>query len=316
MPPLTGWGAAAGSAVGEGSAVLAHGAPEPQAGPGAWVVPVALLGLALLVVGYGLGVWRLWSRNGRGSGVPVWRAGAFATAVTLLLALESPPVAAAVHDSFSVHMVQHMFLLLVAAPLFAAAGTGLALTMALPRTVRSRLARLRAARPLHWLRSPVPLAATIWLLQGAVLWGWHVSALYEATLTNDLVHLVEHSCFLFASWLLWAPILGTGRHAFSGLLAVVVVFVAGVPATALGALFAFAPIPLYPDSVLAADASDPLRQQQLAGVVMWVPMSVVYLVISAAGFLRWLNGYDRRMPSDRDTPAPPWTGTGTQGVGV
>ena len=298
-------------AGGDGYPDLAHGTTAGWSGLGGWVGIVAMLGLVALACGYGVGVWRLWSRHGAGYGIGRWRVVAVAVGLVVLVGTQIPAVDEAAADSFVAHMVQHMVLLMVVAPLLATGGIGWAVTMSLPRAARGWLARLRAAAPLRWLRTPVPLATVVCLAQALVLWGWHLPTLYQAALDHDVVHLVEHGCFVGAAWLLWAPILGPARHGgFSGLVAVVVVFVAGLPAMALGAIYTFSPVALYPDSMLAPAGGDPLGQQQLAGVVMWIPMNVVYLVISAVGLWRWLAQYDRRIPGDRDLRAPQWKGAG------
>lgn len=290
--------------------VSAHGGGEATGAVAELLGLLPMLGIAALAIWYAVGLRRLWAGHGVGNGVALWRVATAATGVVVLVCSQLPPVDEAVESSFATHMVQHMILLMAVAPLLATGGFGLVLTMAMPRSARAGIARLRATGVLRWLRTPGPLAAAVGLAQAAVLLGWHLPVPYRAALDNDMVHLVEHASFVAAAWLLWAPIIGNGHRPFSGLAEVGVIFVAGVPAMALGALYTLAPAQLYPTEILAPDGGDPMAAQQLAGAVMWVPMNIVYLAISGVGLWQWLVRYDRRIAGDRDLPAPAVPGFG------
>lgn len=275
------------------TAGLAHAGAEDHRG--AAVVVVVLV--AALATAYGRGVHELWHRRGAGEIVPGWRVFAFGLGLVVLVGAQSPPVHAAAERSFAGHMAQHMILLVVAGPLLAAGAAGLPLTVAAPVPVRRRLARWRAAPAGRWLRRPVHLAVVVAGAQAGVLWAWHLPAPYLLALDDPPVHAVEHGTFVAAGWLLWAPLLGPVRHRLAGPLAVLLLFATMMPASALGAMLTLAPAPLYPSGVLAPAGGEPLVDQQLAGLVMWIPMDVIVLVAAAALVLRWLTDLERTTPS-------------------
>jgi cytochrome c oxidase assembly factor CtaG len=100
------------------------------------------------------------------------------------------------------------------------------------------------------------------------------------------VHYAEHLCLLGTAWLFWGPILGAARRRPPAPVAVLLLVGTMLPASALGAVLTFAPEPIYPVRVLGPD---PLTDQQLAGLAMWVPAGVVYLLAALALFLPWFS---------------------------
>ncbi len=255
--------------------------------------------LALVAAGYGRGVHELWSRRGRGTVLPGWRVVAFTTGLLVTLSTQSGPVADLAARGFAGHMTQHMLLLLVAGPLLAAGAAGLPLILACPATPRRWLARLRATTAVRWLRRPVVTALVAGGTQTLVLWFWHLPAPYLAAVRHPVLHVAEHVCFVGSAWLLWAPVLGTARHRLPVPTGMLLLVGTMLPASALGAVLTFAPGPIYPAEVLG---SDPLADQQLAGLLMWAPMDVVVLVATMAAFLRWLVGLQRQRPERVTSP--------------
>jgi cytochrome c oxidase assembly factor CtaG len=283
---------------------LAHGAAA-DAGERWWQI-AAVLSLAALGAGYGRGVQELWSRGGAGAAVPRARVLAFAVGLVAVVLAQAPPVHHVAEESFAGHMAQHMLLLVVAGPLLAAGGAGLPLAVALPPAGRRRVARLRSSRPGRWLRRPAHRAVAVAGLHTAVLWVWHFPAPYLAALRHPAVHVAEHASFLAAAWLLWAAVVGPRRQRLAGPVAFLLLFATGMAAAALGAVLTLARAPLYPPSAYpaaGAPSGDPLADQQLAGLVMWVPMDALVLAAAAGAFLRWLTGLERRLPAARDLPA-------------
>jgi cytochrome c oxidase assembly factor CtaG len=197
-------------------------------------------------------------------------------------------------------MAQHMILLVLAGPLLAAGAAGLPLTLAVPRPVRRGLSRWRAGRTGRWLRRPTVLALLAATAHATVLWGWHLPRPYLRALDGPLVHGAEHLSLAAAAWLLWSLVLGARRHRLSAPVAVLLLFATMMPASALAAALTFAPVPLYPDRALAPRGGDPLVDQQLAGLVMWIPMDVAVLAVGAVVFLGWLRQIERTTPSHRD----------------
>jgi cytochrome c oxidase assembly factor CtaG len=133
------------------------------------------------------------------------------------------------------------------------------------------------------------------VLSVAVLWGWHVPALYEQAVRSEALHTVEHLSFLATAFMFWWVVLQpSGRSPAPGR-DVLYVFTAGLAGSALGALLTFAASPIYPSYTRAAAAlgASPLTDQQLAGLIMWIPSGVVYLGFASWLFVRWLRVVER-----------------------
>lgn len=261
-----------------------------------WSLDPAVATIALLAVLYALGSSRTVTpaRAVRAQRV---RDGAFYGAVVVLLVALASPIDAFSDKLFWVHMVQHVLLMLVAAPLFVFARPWVRLWRALPLGLRRPLARGlvqgTAAAPLRRAARAAGSPAGGLTLFTVVLLGWHVPALFEATLESESIHIVEHLLFfavavlffkhLIPSSPLHAPLTDAGRALFA---------VAGMTVSwALAVALAVAPNPLYPH--YAQLASRPggisaLADQQLAAGVMWVPGSVTFLILVLVHVHRWL----------------------------
>lgn len=260
----------------------------------AWTFePAVLVALAVPALWYACGVRSLWHVAGRGRGIGAPQLWAFGGGLfTLLLALVSP--LDAMGDAlFSAHMTQHLLLILVAAPLMVLSEPVLPILWAIPTAARRRGARwwtqataLRAIA--HTLTSP----SVAWALHLGALFFWHIPAPYGWALRHDAVHALEHASFLGIAILFWWAVLQpTGRRRVSYGMSVVYVSTAGMLMGALGAVLTFAPSPWYVAhlTTTAAWHLSPLEDQQLAGVIMWVPASAVYLAAACVLFVKWLD---------------------------
>jgi cytochrome c oxidase assembly factor CtaG len=198
---------------------------------------------------------------------------------------------------FSAHMLQHEVLILLAAPLFSLAQPGVTFLFALPRDARSAVGRwlsdLEHNRAIALLTAP--LAA--WLLHAIALWGWHLPVLYQATLRSDFVHSMQHLSFFITAVIFWSALYGAGRSAMSYGAGVFYVFGTAVHCSALGALLTFSTVLWYP--IYAGRTSlwhlTPIQDQQLGGLIMWVPSGVVFIVAGIVLFAKWLQESDRRL---------------------
>jgi putative membrane protein len=264
--------------------------------------PLVVAGLVVTAALYARGVAALW-RRGRGRGVPGWRTACFAGGLVALVAALVSPLDAASQDLLWAHMAQHLILIVVAAPLVVLGAPLVPFALALPLRWRVALRRFGRQRPVAAGGRALGHPVIVWLLHVAALWAWHVPSLYQAALTSTGVHALEHACFLgtaVAFW--WLVLRPSGRRRLVPGADVLYVFLAGVAGGALGALFTFAGTPLYPvyasRSVLYG--LSPLTDQQLAGLMMWIPAGLVYLAASGVLFVRWLQGMDavssRRLP--------------------
>jgi putative membrane protein len=250
-------------------------------------VALALAGSVLL---YARGVHELWLVAGPDRIIRRWQVYAFAGGVIALLVALASPLEEQADGNLVWHMGQHVLLLTVAAPLLAAAAPLTAMLYALPTRARRRLQP--AWRRL--LRSQSDRAWVVWTaaafaLANATVAIWHVPALYDAAVRNDAVHALEHISFVATAMLFWWMLLGAGRRSRRGW-GVIGVFVATLPATALGVLMTLAARPWYPVYGHGASA---LRDQQLAGAVMWGFGGVAMVAAATALFASWLAEMER-----------------------
>lgn len=246
----------------------------------AWEPGVAL-SLAITGAAYLRG-WRLLRRRG------MRRLGAFhaacflAALATLYVAVASPL------DTFgslllSIHMVQHLLLMIVAPPLVWAAAPQIPLLAGLPRAIRDDWAvPLMQWRPLRSLGGWLVRPATAWAISVATLWVWHLPQLYDLALRSPFWHYTEHASFFLSSLLFWWPVMRPfpARPRWSTWLLIPYLFLAGIQGTILAALITFTGRVLYTyyRSSPRLWGISPLADQAIAGAVMWVAGSVAYLV--------------------------------------
>lgn len=202
----------------------------------------------------------------RGADVRPRHAAAFAAGwLCLALALLSPldGLAAA---SFAYHMVQHEVLMVVAPPLLVLGRPFAGLAAILPRT---------ALRIAAWpLRIPAPAAFG---LHAGALWIWHLPPLFDAGLAMPTVHALQHASFFLTAVLFWWAVFRRVRSGTAALYVLATLVHSG----ALAALLTFAPAPLYRDVMLA--------EQQLGGLLMWVPAGYALLLAGLVAFDRLLG---------------------------
>jgi cytochrome c oxidase assembly factor CtaG len=275
--------------------VLAHPGqpPAPHDLWGAWNLDPVLLG------GFLLAAWAY--RRGRTSGprrpVDSWRARCFTAALVALgLALLSP-LDALSNALASAHMVQHLLLLLVAAPLLALSAPSSAILRGSPLAVRRASGRWRRRLGLtHGNLGVLRHPAAVWLLSVGVIWFWHAAASYDATLDNQLLHVLEHASFLVTAVLFWQVVVGVrGAARVSGGLGVLLVFAMAMQSVFLSVLLTFARTPWYSGyaATTAPWGLDPLTDQRLAGVIMWIPAGGIYLVVALALLVTWIRATER-----------------------
>jgi putative membrane protein len=248
-----------------------------------WITAPLLLSAAL----YATGVARLWSHAGLGRGVQGLQAGCYSAGwLVLVLALVSP-----IHrwgtGLFSIHMVEHELVMAVAAPLLALGRLGAIFAWALPSRLRRVLPLLlrRSGLRAAWAGLTRPVAAT--LVHGVAIWAWHVPPLFEAAVTNIGLHRLQHVSFLMTGLLFWWALV---RRRNSGV-AAAHLFATMLHTSILGAIIALAPRILYRlQTELAADwGMTPLQDQQLAGLIMWIPAGLVYAGAALLFFAAWVK---------------------------
>jgi putative membrane protein len=228
----------------------------------------------------------------------LFTAGLAAVAVAM-----APPFEAAAGRRLSAHMAQHLVLMLVAAPLLVAARPGSVLLGALPVRARARIGRILHRPAGRRARRLATNPVVVLTLSVGGFWAWHLPRLYDAALSNDAVHVLEHGTFLAGSFLFWVVVLDPGPKRRLGLGATCVfVFAAMLSNIWLAAGLTFSSTALY-SAYQAAGPGAALSDQQLAGVIMWVPADIVYVVTLLALFRRLLGDLEVRMRS-REPAAP------------
>ena len=282
-PLLTGGALAAATLAGLVAPVAAHGRPEQELTLGsaltAWTVePLALVGL---LVGLALYLWavRRVDRAHPVHPVPRWRIAAWLGGLAVVAVALLSVVDVYADELFSVHMVQHLLLTLVAPPL---------LLEGAPLTLLLRLAshEQRERWILPVLESRVvgllthPLLG--WVGFVLVMWGSHFSPLFDAALADDGIHALEHALFLVAGLLFWLPVVGADPSPHRlGHAARVGYLLLSLPQNSfLGLAIFSAPTVLYPHyaALVRAWGPTPLADQQLAGGLMWAAGDILFLV--------------------------------------
>jgi cytochrome c oxidase assembly factor CtaG len=257
------------------------------------VVWLTLLGLLVLHT-------RGWRHGRRHRG----RRWAFVAAiVTIGVALLSP-LDALSSTLASAHMVQHLLLTIVVAPLLVISRPTVTLLRGLPHCARRDLVRLRRVRRVRAADVVRPYQITCAAVFAVALWAWHASSPYELALRNDLVHRLEHLTFLVTAVCSWAAIALVTRHRHGAVgTSVLVLFGLSLQGSILGALLTFATQPWYPsyEARTGPWGLTPLEDQQLAGVIMWVPAGVVYLGAALGLMTVWIS----RPPATRAPFAAP-----------
>ncbi len=276
--------AAAAAAMATPPLARAHGAGvEWHAAPSDALA--VLLPLVLAGVLYAVGLLRVASRAGL-QPRDAARSTAFGAALLLLALALVWPLDAWSGVSFAAHMSQHMVLLALAPPLLLAGRPGATTLRALPASWRRT-----AVVPLRWaivraLDGAAHSLPAMALLHGALIWIWHAPRVFEAALHSEALHALEHATLLAAGFLFWRALVGARRDAAG--LAIVWMLVTLIHTGLLAALLTLAPQPLYASYVERLGVASALADQQLAGLIMWVPMGTVYILSALRIAHQWM----------------------------
>jgi cytochrome c oxidase assembly factor CtaG len=253
--------------------------------------PLVIISLIITALLFIIGLYRL-----KGRSIRAWEALCFAGGwLALFIALVSP-VHAWGRVLFSAHMSQHEILMLVAAPLLVLGRPLIAFLWALPLSWSRRLGNLGKITWINrvWQGLTIPLVA--WLLHAIALWTWHIPAFFDATLHSETVHTLQHLSFLLSALLFWWALIHGPQGAMGYGAAVLYVFTTSIHSGALGALITVAGSVWYPSyaGLTASWGLTPLEDQQLGGLIMWIPAGLVYVIAGLALFAGWLREADVR----------------------
>lgn len=258
--------------------------------------------LAVTLALYLTGWRRMRLRSGRGA-VPALQAAAFlAGCASIALALISP--LAALSDAlFSAHMAEHEILMVVAAPLFAYSRPLVPLLWGLP--LAGRRAAGRMARPMRaaWRALTEPRSA--WFLHGLTIWVWHAPPLYDAAVAHEWIHAGQHLCFFGSAVLFWWALFCRRESGLHLGAAVLYIFTTAAHESLLGVLLTFSTSVWYPIYAgrTAAWHLTALQDQQLGGLIMWIPAGTILTIVGLVLMAAWLRGMERGQPAPRRSAA-------------
>jgi cytochrome c oxidase assembly factor CtaG len=243
------------------------------------------LGLALLI--YLVGRTRLTKR----ASAPPSGTALFLSGWTVLTLAIVSPLHEAGERSFTMHMIEHELIMLVSTLLLAASSSGGVMAWGLPKPLRQALAgRWKSPLQSLWRRLTEPVTATA--VQAVVMWAWHAPILFDRALESSGWHMAQHTSFFLSSLLFWWAMLHPrGRSAGYGVSAACL-FVTSLIGGALGALMSFAASPWYAQYAamgMTGIGLDPVDDQRLAGLIMWIPGGLVHGVAALVLFYKWLK---------------------------
>ncbi|NOJ38418.1 cytochrome c oxidase assembly protein [Bradyrhizobium australiense] len=272
--------------------------------------PWLLTPLYVVGISFYVGTQRIWQTAGFGHGVQVRQVAAFWTGWLVLGLAITSPLHWLGERLFSAHMIEHELMMMVSAPLMAYARINGAMLWSLPRGWRPAAGRVLTSGVIGacWCAISHPVTATA--LHGLALWLWHALPFYRLALENVAAHRLQHITFFLTALLFWWVLFygrGTGRSMrIRDGISVACLFVTVLHSGLLGALLTLSPRVWFPQQgLLAADFGlTPLEDQQLAGLVMWIPMGTLYTCAGLFFAHRWLSRSSR-------TAAARLSGTGT-----
>ena len=233
------------------------------------------------------------------SGLALYLAGI----VTLALALASP-LAGLDDRLLTTHMVQHLLLLMIAPPLLLLGAPQIPIVRAIPPALAKRTVGLVAkSRGGRRLFAGATHPVTGLALFSAVMLGWHLPGPFQAALRSDHWHIAEHGCMIAAGLLFWYPVIRPWPAAerWSGWALVPYLLVADGANSVVAAFMVFSGRLLYPSyaGLPRLDGISPLDDQIIAGALMWVPGSILFLLTAIAIVIRALKPHTLTQPGAR-----------------
>lgn len=218
--------------------------------------------------------------------------------VSLFIALISPlhPLGEAL---FSAHMTQHEILMLISAPLLVLSRPLAPLLWGMPFEWRRGLGRWSRGRAFQTIWRGITRPASAWCIHAAALWAWHAPALFDATLRNEWIHAAQHVSFFGSALLFWWSLFQARASYAAGVL---YIFTTAIHTSILGALLTFSPTLWYPPYALTTNpwGLAPIEDQQLGGLIMWIPAGLVYIAAGLALIAACLRESEARVSNIDD----------------
>lgn len=263
-----------------------------------WEFDPLIIGLLVCSAAiYSLGLRNLWRSAGVGRGIRKSEAACYLFGwLSLAIALVSP-VHLLGELLFLMHMTQHEILMLVAAPLIILGRPFVAAAWALPAASRKKAGAVVRSPLVNRTWSIVSMGAVAWLIHAAALWVWHIPAMFQATLRSDIVHTLQHASFFLTALLFWWAILFGKRGLQSYGAGVLYLFTTMVQTGLLGIFLTLTSYVWYPaySATTGMFGLSPLDDQQIGGLIMWVPAGLIYMFAALVMFSGWLRESEKRV---------------------
>lgn len=258
--------------------------------------PTFLVPVAILTWWYLRGL-RQWPDRSRPH--PQWRTAMFLSGIALLVLAQESPLDALAARHLTFHMAQHEVVTMLAVPMLLLGAPATPVLRGMPRWLRQGVVRPVARSPIgrrlyEGLTSP-GIAAVAFI---ATVWAWHlVPGWYDAALRLPALHAFQHATFAATATLFWWNIIEAPPHhpRLEAMPRILYLIVAGAAKDGAAALIVFASTPLYQEYAHVTPVVDwsTLRDQQLGGLVMWVPGTLLMLAVAGAVFLGWYGAQER-----------------------
>jgi len=254
--------------------------PFPHAEVGWTWYPSVLIGFSVWTLLY------LWANHGRRTLLLQHVAFHLGTLVGLI-ALVSPLDELGDEYLFSAHMVQHLLLMFMTAPLWLLGTPRWLIDGIIPKGLESFIKRLAS-----------PMSAFVAFV--GVLWFWHIPSVYEMAQESEAIHIFEHLSFIGAALIGWWPVAGAETSRIpkpTPPMRMLYLFLLAIPCTTLAAILTFAHTPLYPFYVNAPHifGMDALQDQHLGGQLMWLPTHMFLLLGIGITFFKWFVDSERKV---------------------
>jgi cytochrome c oxidase assembly factor CtaG len=251
--------------------------------------PLLTVPLALALIIYVIGWFRLSNR----ASTPVRPSLFIAGWAVLALSLTSP-LHEAGERSFTMHMIEHELIMLVSTLLLASSAAGAVLAWGLPRPLRRSFAgSWKSPLQRMWKLLTEPVTATV--VQGVVMWVWHAPILFDRALDSFGWHITQHAWFFLSSLTFWWAMLHPRGRNYG--VSAACLFATSLIGGALGALMSLSSSPWYADYAamgMTGIGLDPVDDQRLAGLIMWIPGGAVHAVAALALAYKWLKTAEER----------------------
>lgn len=256
--------------------------------------PSILVGCGLLLLGYTALIGPLRRRYGWGPPVADSKVLCFLSAIALIfLSLNGPLHDLSDNFLFSAHMIQHMLIMLIMPPL---------LLLGLPSWILTPLLR---RRPVYVTARVITNPLIAFGIYNAVFAGWHFPQFYNWALVNHDVHIVQHLMFMAAATIMWWPVVNPAPELkrLNTPVRLLYLFALGIPMSIVSAIITLndrVMYPFYNEAPRVFPLLSPLDDQQLGGLIMWVPGAIIFWGAITIIFLRWARREERDEWRERD----------------